>query len=137
MKNFMIAQRDSNRSGLIASTLAVVAFSFASPAQARDNASLSISINVPGAVYPSYAYPVYTQPPVYVPPRAVYVQPAPVYYQPAPVYYSSAPVYYEYAHGRKYGHYKKHKKHDRDDDDRYGRHDDYQRSYYAPVYYQR
>ena len=67
VKNFMIAQRDSNRSGLIASTLAVVAFSFASPAQARDNASLSISINVPGAVYPSYAYPVYTQPPVYVP----------------------------------------------------------------------
>ena len=137
MKNFMSAKRDSNRFGLIASTLAVVAFSFAGVAQARDNALLSIGINLPGAVNPSYAYPVYTQVPVYVQPRPVYVQPAPVYYQPAPVYYSSPPVYYEPPHGWKHGHYKKHKKHDRDDDDRYERHDNYQRSYYAPVYYQR
>ena len=137
MKNFMSAKRDSNRFGLIASTLAVVAFSFAGVAQARDNALLSIGINLPGAVNPSYAYPVYTQVPVYVQPRPVYVQPAPVYYQPAPVYYSSPPAYYEPPHGWKHGHYKKHKKYDRDDDDRYERHDNFQRSYYAPVYYQR
>lgn len=129
MKTFM-TKRDLSRSVLMASTFAVMTFGIASAAHARDNVSLSIGINVPGVVYPSYAYPVYTQPPVYV-------QPRPVYVQPAPVYYSGPPAYYVAPHGWKHGHYKKHKKHDRDDDDYYERHDGYQRGYYAPIYYKR
>ena len=128
MKSFMNTNRNSNRYGLIAASFLVVASSIAGEAQARDNVSLSIGINVPGVIYPSHAYPVYTQPPVvYVQQRPVYVQPVPVYYQQTPVYYSGPPVYYERPGGWKHGHHKKYKKHDRDDDDRYERHDGYRR----------
>ncbi|MES2414857.1 MAG: hypothetical protein V4614_13715 [Pseudomonadota bacterium] len=100
----------SKRTGLMAATVALAAFGFAGAAQARDNVTFSVGIGVPGVhvgvsnAYP--AYPVYTQPPVYVQPAPVYVQPRPVYYGPRPVYVAPAPVYIARPrHHRKHGGY--------------------------------
>ena len=82
--------RPDHRLLVAASTaaLALAAMGFVDSAHARDNATFSVGIGLPGVlVGATNAYPVYS------PPQPVYVQPAPVYYQQAPVYYSRPPVY--------------------------------------------
>ena len=69
---------------VVAATLATVALSAASVAEARPDVFFSVGFqSAPAWIEPE---PVFVQPrPVYVQPRPVYVQPAPVYVRP-PVY---------------------------------------------------